>query len=395
MKVWKVHELNNFCKSILEDKLTDIILEGEISNFKVHSSGHIYFSLKDEFAQINAVMYKYRANYLKFKPKNGDKVIAQGTVSIYTKRGDYQIICYELKPIGIGELKKRFEELKEKLEKEGLFDTYRKRKLPILPQKIAVITSPTGAAIRDILNVLKERFENIELFIYPVRVQGEEAKYEIVKALENLNKYFKDMDVIILTRGGGSLEDLWAFNEEIVARAIFASRIPVISAVGHEIDWTISDFVADFRSPTPSAAALHVIESKKNLKRVVNDLNIRLKNSIHNILDFYLEKLNNLKNRKIFKNPETLIQNYIQEIDYLIEKLLINTKNFILNKEKEFNILKEKLKILSPLSTLKRGYSITFKLPEKKVLKSEKDVKIKDKLLIKLKDGEINCEVIS
>ncbi|RLD15988.1 MAG: exodeoxyribonuclease VII large subunit [Caldiserica bacterium] len=394
MKVWKVSELNKIARDILESEFYDIYVEGEVSNFKIHTSGHIYFSLKDENAQINAVMYRYKAMYLSYIPKNGDKVIVRGTVSIFTKRGDYQIITHEIKPVGIGELKLKFEELKKKLEKEGLFDPSRKRNLPQLPKNVAVITSPTGAAIRDIINVLKNRFENINLLIYPVKVQGDDAKYEIAEAFNNLNEKFKDIDVIILARGGGSMEDLWPFNEEIVARAIFSSKIPVISAVGHEIDWTIADYVADLRAPTPSAAAMVLVESKKNLKRFIYELGKRLINAERRI--FFEKKLSlkNLIKRKILRTPHKIYEDILEEIDYLTEKLIDLSKRVIKEGEKNFLILSEKLKILSPFSVLERGYSIAFKLPEKKILTSSKEVKKEDRILLKLKKGEINCEVV-
>src|SRR4030067_3150139 len=249
-----VSELTQEIKDILEDKFPDVWVEGEISNLRIPPSGHIYFTLKDDFSQIRVVLFKNQARSLRFSPEDGLHVICRGRGSLYEKRGEYQLILEEMEPKGIGALQLAFLQVKERLEKEGFFDPARKRQIPMVPQTIGIVTSPTGAVIRDMLQIIDRRFENVHILLYPVRVQGEGASLEIARAIE----YFNDrmnVDVIIVGRGGGSLEDLWAFNEEGVARAIYHSRIPIISAVGHETDYTISDFVADLRAPTPSAAA--------------------------------------------------------------------------------------------------------------------------------------------
>src|SRR4030043_407686 len=253
-----VSELTQEIKDILEDRFPDVWIEGEISNLRMPPSGHIYFTLKDDFSQIRGVLFKMQARTIRFVPKDGLHIIGRGRVSLYEKRGDYQLILESMEPKGIGALQLAFLQLREKLEKEGLFDPSRKKPIPMVPQKIGVITSPTGAVIRDMLHILKRRFENLHILLYPVRVQGEGASGEIAGGVKYFNQW-TDVDVMIVGRGGGSSEDLWAFNEEVVDRAIYHSRIPVISAVGHETDYTVSDFVADLRAPTPSVAAELVV----------------------------------------------------------------------------------------------------------------------------------------
>jgi len=270
-----VSELTREIKDILEMQFADILVEGEISNLKVPPSGHIYFTLKDDLSQIRVVLFKNQARSLRFSPEDGLHVICRGRVSLYEKRGEYQLILEEMEPKGIGALQLAFLQLKERLEKEGFFDSSRKRPIPMVPQKIGIVTSPTGAVIRDMLQIIERRFENVHLLLYPVRVQGEGAASEIAKGIEYFNEQM-EVDVIIVARGGGSLEDLWAFNEEEVARAIFYSQIPILSAVGHETDYTISDFVADVRAPTPSAAAELVVKDKRDVKNTLQFLEVRL-----------------------------------------------------------------------------------------------------------------------
>ncbi|MEE9165043.1 MAG: exodeoxyribonuclease VII large subunit, partial [Nitrospinota bacterium] len=260
-QVYTVTEITRAIKFSLETEFPRVWIEGEISNLRIPSSGHMYLTIKDEESQIKVVMFRSGKSQLKFGPKDGDQVIVKGKITVYEPRGEYQIVIDYMEPKGIGALQLAFQQLKEKLSKEGLFDEELKKSLPLLPQKIGIITSPTGAAVRDILNIIDRRFPNVHILIAPVKVQGEGAAQEIAAAVKDLNK-IKGVDVIIVGRGGGSIEDLWAFNEEVVARAIFESEIPVISAVGHEIDFTISDFVADLRAPTPSAAAELVVRDK-------------------------------------------------------------------------------------------------------------------------------------
>jgi exodeoxyribonuclease VII large subunit len=266
-----VSELTREIKDILEMQFADILVEGEISNLKAPPSGHIYFTLKDDLSQIRVVLFKNQARTLRFSPEDGLQVICRGRVSLYEKRGEYQLILEEMEPKGIGALQLAFLQLKERLEREGFFDPSRKRQIPMVPQKIGIVTSPTGAVIRDMLHIIERRFENVHLLLFPVRVQREGAASEIAKGIEYFNEQM-EVDVIIVARGGGSLEDLWAFNEEEVAKAIFYSKIPILSAVGHETDYTISDFVADLRAPTPSAAAELVVRDKREIKNTLRFL---------------------------------------------------------------------------------------------------------------------------
>jgi len=392
-KIYKVSEINKIAKNLLEEEFPEIWLEGEISNFTLHSSGHLYFSLKDEDAQINAIMYKWQAGQLEFVPENGMKVIAQGKISVFVKGGRYQIIVYGLKPIGIGALQQAFEQLKRKLEKEGLFDKARKRPIPMLPQKIGIVTSPTGAAIRDILNIIERRFANVHILIHPVRVQGDRAAGEIAEAIAYVNERFPSLDVLIVGRGGGSLEDLWSFNREIVARAIYNSRIPVISAVGHEIDYTIADFVADLRAPTPSAAAELVVTNKIELEKKILLLTSKIKLSMKHELDELTSQYRRLVDSRIFLHPEELYSQFQQEIDYYLEKITSKCAHFLDFQKERLNSIAGKLNVLSPLNILARGYSIAYKLPENEILKSISQVTMKDKVKVKLHRGEIICTV--
>lgn len=392
-KIYKVSEINKIAKNLLEEEFPEIWLEGEISNFTLHSSGHLYFSLKDEDAQINAIMYKWQAGQLEFVPENGMKVIAQGKISVFVKGGRYQIIVYGLKPIGIGALQQAFEQLKRKLEKEGLFDKARKRPIPMLPQKIGIVTSPTGAAIRDILNIIERRFANVHILIHPVRVQGDRAAGEIAEAIAYVNERFPSLDVLIVGRGGGSLEDLWPFNREIVARAIYNSRIPVISAVGHEVDYTIADFVADLRAPTPSAAAELVVTNKIELEKKILLLTSKIKLSMKHELDELTSQYRRLVDSRIFLHPEELYSQFQQEIDYYLEKITSKCAHFLDFQKEKLNSIAGKLNVLSPLNILARGYSIAYKLPENEILKSISQVTMKDKVKVKLHRGEIICTV--
>ncbi|MEK7280632.1 MAG: exodeoxyribonuclease VII large subunit, partial [Nitrospirota bacterium] len=274
-KVYTVYELTLSVKSSLEEGFSDIWLEGEVSNLRIPGSGHIYLTLKDERAQIRGIIFRSQVRSLRFLPKDGQRLLCRGHITVYEPKGEYQIIFTYIEPKGLGALQQAFEELKERLKSEGLFDEARKRPLPLYPEKIGVVTSPTGAAIRDILNIIGRRFPAVDILINPVPVQGEGAAELIAEAVNEMN-LVGDIDVLIVTRGGGSIEDLWAFNEEIVARAIYNSRIPVISAIGHEIDYTISDFVADLRAPTPSAAAEIVVRSRDELVEKVDAMTNRI-----------------------------------------------------------------------------------------------------------------------
>lgn len=391
--IYKVSELNREIKNLLEGEFPEIWLEGEVSNFKLHTSGHMYFSLKDADAQISAVIYRNIAEYLKFKPEDGLKIICRGKISTFIKRGQYQIVIYYLEPAGKGALQVAFEQLKKKLQAQGLFDEeghkIGARPIPVLPQKIGVVTSPTGAAIRDILQVISRRFANVEILISPTRVQGDEAAGEIVEALGLLNKYFPELDVIIVARGGGSLEDLWPFNEEKVAKAVYESRIPTISGVGHEIDWTICDMVADCRAPTPSAAAELVVQSKEEMEEKISNIKMRLQTGILRQMENYRNRYERIKQSVVFKRPQELIAQWQQQVDDFIQALK-NTLPLHLEKAKRILAVQQgKLSVLSPLAVLQRGYSITYKLPEEEILKAASRVRPEEEVRIKLARGTL------
>ena len=328
-KYYTITALNKAIKNMFDEKreLNNIHLKGEISNFKHHTRGHLYFTLKDENSQLSAIMFAGNASKLKFEPNDGMKVLVAGKVSVYETSGTYQIYVNEMMEDGLGNLYLEFEKLKKKLEAEGLFKKEYKKPIPKYPTKIGIITAPTGAAIKDILSTIKRRFPIAETILFPSLVQGETAKDDIVRNIKLANTY--PLDVIILGRGGGSIEDLWAFNEEIVARAIFASSIPIISGVGHEIDFTISDFVADLRAPTPTGAAELCVPNRNDVIELFNQYNIRLIKGINTIINTNLEKLNTLKNSYVLKNPMSLYEIKEQNFDNLFERLIIAINNNI------------------------------------------------------------------
>lgn len=390
--IYTVSELTKYIRVILEDSFPGIWVEGEISNFVFHSSGHMYFSLRDAGSTLKCAMFKRANEKLKFKPKDGMKVICFGSVSVYEARGDYQLIIEEVEPKGIGALQLQFQQLKEKLQKEGLFDERYKVSIPFLPTRIGVVTSPTGAAIRDILNIARRRFSNVEIIINPVKVQGTDAKSEIAAAIRQFNT-LNNIDVMIVGRGGGSLEDLWPFNEEVVARAIFESKIPVISAVGHEIDFTISDFVADFRAPTPSAAAELVIPKKEDLINLINKETTRLNNAIFGKIDVLKERLRNVKESYILRQPLNYIIQQEQRVDDLKKDIYVRIGHLVDICGEKFNRIISKLDALSPVAVLKRGYSITMKLPEGVIIKDVKELKKNDMVETKLGQGKFKSRV--
>ena len=312
-----------------DEHLKTVFLKGEISNFKMHSTGHMYFSIKDETSKINAIMFNRDAKNIQFEPKEGTKVLVVGRISVYEQTGNYQIYVQEMIEDGIGSLYIAFEKLKEKLSKEGLFDEKYKKKIPKMPKKIGIITAPTGAAIKDILSTIKRRYPICETILFPSLVQGDNAKEDIVKNLKTANEY--DLDVIILGRGGGSIEDLWPFNEEIVAREIFASKIPIISAVGHEVDFTIADFVADLRAPTPTGAAEMAVPNMIDIINHIKQLTIRLNESLNKKIKLEKINLEKSKNSIVIKNPMIMIDNKKQKID-LIKEAIIRILNLKLEK---------------------------------------------------------------
>ncbi len=390
--IYTVSELTKLIRVIVEESFPGIWVEGEISNFILHSSGHMYFTLRDAGSTLKCAFFKHANLKLKFKPKDGMKVICHGSVSVYEARGDYQLIVEDVEPKGIGALQLQFQQLKEKLLKEGLFDEKYKVPIPFLPTVIGVVTSPTGAAIQDILNIARRRFANIEIIINPVKVQGADAKDEIAAAIKQFNE-LKNIDVMIVGRGGGSLEDLWPFNEEVVARAIFASKIPVISAVGHEVDYTISDFVADFRAPTPSAAAELVIPKKEDLINLISTALERLNNAIFDALGLLKERLDNLRESYILRRPLNYIVQRQQHIDDLRKDMSVRIGHIVDMSGEKFNRIISKLEALSPVSILKRGYSITTKLPEGFIVKEAFSLKSGDCIETRLGQGKFKSRV--
>ena len=414
-----VSEVNKYIKEIINDDLLlkKIYLRGEISNFKAHSRGHYYFTLKDENSRIAAVMFSFNNRNLKFVPYDGMKVLVTGKIDVYEASGAYQIYVEDMAPDGIGALYVAFEELKKKLLAEGLFDKDKKKKIRRIPRRIGIVTSPTGAAIKDILTTIKRRFPVCETILFPALVQGEEAASDIAKKIKLANEV-KDVykiDTLIVGRGGGSLEDLWPFNEEVVARAIYDSDIPVISAVGHEIDVTISDYVADLRAPTPTAAAELAVPDINTIITYLDTARSRGYTAINNILNNNYKKLNNLKNSYILTRPMSVYEIKEQKLDILIDNLnkainkkIDNTKvrlytcsnSYILNNpemlykysSQRLEHMISKLEVLNPLNTLNRGYAIIKK--DDKVLSSIKNIKKNDTLTIKLKDGEVTSKII-
>jgi len=396
VKIFTISELTSAIKGVLEPNFRNISIQGEISNFKIQASGHLYFSMKDAGAQISAVLFKGNAASLSRMPKEGDQVVAKGEISLYAPRGQYQIIIRELQFMGVGELLLKFHQLKEHLAAKGWFDPQKKKELPKLPQRIGVVTSPTGAVIQDILNVLTRRFAGVQVILNPVKVQGEGAGQEIAKAIDDFNKY-QLADVLIVGRGGGSIEDLWAFNEEIVAKSIFESKIPIISAVGHETDCTISDWVADVRAPTPSAAAEIVIAEKTNLIKFLLSTQQYCQQRTLQLVQQGREKLKALQRHPLFSSPYVLIAQPIQQLDAIRSSLeLLKPSNqiaqlqeklspypdriaatlqqLLLQKKEKLQSLMEHLHSIHPKNLLTKGYSILFSEKESSIILSVKDL---------------------
>jgi len=390
--VLSVSELNQTVKDLLEQAFPPLWLEGEISNFVSASSGHWYFSLKDAKSQIRCALFQAKKKNFTFVPENGIHVVLRGKISLYEPRGDYQFIADYMEPTGDGALRQAFELLKTKLNAEGLFAATHKKPLPALPKTIGVITSPTGAAIRDILSVLKRRFPAIRIIIYPSLVQGAQASQQLVQAIQTANKH-NQCDVLVLARGGGSIEDLWPFNEEIVARAIFASTLPIISAVGHEIDFTIADFVADVRAPTPSAAAELISPDVQELLFSLQKHGNRLKQALQAILALNKNHLHNLS--KSLRHPGQRLQEYFQTLDELEQRLQRAWKNCMTHYHHQLRHLVRALDAISPLATLNRGYTILSQTETQKIIYSCQEVRSGDKITAKLVDGNINCVVES
>ncbi|MDD4869788.1 MAG: exodeoxyribonuclease VII large subunit [Kiritimatiellae bacterium] len=412
-KVFSVSELTRLIKTVLEETFGAVWVEGEVSNLRRPSSGHYYFTIKDASAQISAVLFRGNQMGLKFQPKDGTLVRVFGQISVYEKSGNYQIIVRQMEEGGKGSLQAQFEALKERLQKEGLFDASRKKQIPMLPQHVGIVTSPTGAAIRDILNILKRRFPNLHLLLAPVKVQGEGAAEEIATAIDLLNE-MGGLDVLIVGRGGGSLEDLWAFNEEIVARAIARSRLPVISAVGHEIDFTISDFVADLRAPTPSAAAELVVGRKDAFEDMLKEMSRRLVKSLEGSVLRLKNRLVAAGSSYVFKEPANMARHYRQKIDGLMVRVeheihgrLRETQQMLddyslrmvhevkirrQNSLQDVKRLTMQLKALNPLAVLNRGYSIT-RNSKGGIIRSVDDVRTGQRVTTRLARGTFESEV--
>ena len=410
-----VSQLTRYIKYKIDNDihLNEVFLKGEISNFKAHSRGHFYFTLKDEGSRINAVMFASSTKNIKFIPQDGMKVLVTGKISVFEANGGYQIYVNDMLEDGVGNLYIAFEQLKKKLEEEGLFDQSKKKPIPKIPKRVGVVTAPTGAAIKDIISTIKRRWPLTEILLFPSLVQGEDAAVDIVKQIKLSKNY--EIDTLIVGRGGGSIEDLWPFNEEIVARAIYECETPIISAVGHEIDFTIADFVADLRAPTPTGAAELAVPAISDVKNYINQLQIRLNKSVQTKLTINKQKLKEITSRYIFTNPITIYQTKEMLFDSLLDRLKYATTNLVTIKEKQFDRIKSsyifknpyqlldkksnkylqlisKLETLSPLLTLKRGYTMT-KL-DNKVLTSSKQAKKGDKLEIEFSDGKVQTEVI-
>ncbi len=393
MKVFSVTELTGAIKNLLEPHFRGISVKGEISNFKIQSSGHLYFSLKDANSQISAALFKGNAAQLSRMPKEGDQVIANGEISLYAPKGQYQIIVRELQFLGVGELLLKLHQLKEELSRRGWFDPAKKKPLPRMPRRIGVVTSPTGAVIQDILHVLGRRFNGISLLLNPVKVQGEGAAQEIAQAICDFNRY-KLVDMMIVGRGGGSIEDLWAFNEEIVAKAIFESEIPVISAVGHETDFTIADWVADMRAPTPSAAAEIATAEKGALIQFLDQSKTSMRQRIMQQIRVYRQHLNALQKHPFFSSPYGVLAPLIQRLDDFSRQLeLLNPKGKIKDHWDRLLRIKQHLQSLHPNNVLKKGYAILFAEKDRSVILSSKNLQPNQKIIAQLHDGKAAAQI--
>ncbi|MBO6145360.1 MAG: exodeoxyribonuclease VII large subunit [Bacilli bacterium] len=396
-----------------DNNLQEVYLKGEISNFKHHTRGHFYFTIKDEESRISAIMFASSTKNINFEPQDGMKVLVKGRISVFEQTGNYQIYVTEMMEDGVGNLYALYEELKKKLQAEGLFDTSHKKQIPKIPNKIGVITASTGAAIKDIISTINRRYPLCEVILFPSLVQGKDAAPEIVKNIKLADTY--NLDTLIVGRGGGSIEDLWAFNEEIVARAIYEANTPIISAVGHEIDFTIADFVADIRAATPTGAAEIAVPNKEDLKKLINQLTIRMNKNMLDKINYNKSYLNKVLDSYILKSPmsiyevkEEKLSNYIERGKNVILNLLSSNelklnnlkKSYIFiqpskifeNKSNKYNNLIDKLDVLNPMNTLKRGYTIT-KIKDK-VVTSIKDIKVNDEINVTLENGNIDAKVI-
>ena len=392
-KALSVTELNKYIKDKIatDEFLNNVLIKGEISNFKHHYTGHMYFTLKDDNSLIKCIMFKSYTTNLKFVPKDGMSVLAFGTISVFERDGVYQLYCKAIQEDGLGSLYKAYEELKEKLQKEGLFDETHKKKLPKAPKVIGVLSSNTGSVIKDIINVSTRRNPNVYIRLYPVPVQGEGAGEKIAEAIKIMND--KNLaDVLILARGGGSLEDLWPFNEEVVARAIYDSKLPIVSAVGHETDFSISDFVADLRAPTPSAAAELVVPNVAELSQKLDVYNLRLKNALKKKIDIMKMRYEKCMKSRVYTDPLKNINDQYLKLDILLKSMTNSVLTKIQKSKTEATKNIAKLDALSPLKTLARGYSIVQK--NEKVVKSVNELNKDDIISLRLADGNKDAKII-
>jgi len=390
-QIYTVSQLNRQSRLLLESRFSAVWVEGEISNFKHHSSGHIYLTLKDESAQVSAAFFSQYQRSLKFQLKDGLKVLAFCRVSIYEARGQYQLYIERVEPQGVGALQLAFQQLKERLAKEGLFAEERKRSIPKFPKTVGVVTSPTGAAIHDILNVVNRRFCGTHILLCPVKVQGEGSADEIAAAIRTMNEQ-AEADVLIVGRGGGSLEDLWAFNEEPVARAVFGSRIPVISAVGHESDWTICDLVADLRAPTPSAAAELVVSSRFELEERLLGHKERLDLAMNGMFERCQDRLSDLASSAAFRQPQYLLDQFTGRLDELGRQMEARLKDLASSKGQVFQGVMGRLNALNPLAILERGYSVSFN-EKGDIIKNTRQVSEGDVLRTRLHQGSLTSKI--
>lgn len=414
-KYLKISDLNNYIKKILDNDafLNKVYLKGEISNFKNHTRGHLYFTLKDDTSRINAVMFYGNASKLTFVPEDGMNVLVEGRISAYPASGSYQIYVDNMQPDGLGALYIEYEALKKKLASEGLFASEHKKPIPKYPNRIGVITASTGAAVKDIMSTIKRRYPICEAILFPCLVQGKQAAQDIAKQIKRADEY--GVDTIIVGRGGGSIEDLWAFNEEIVAHAIYDSNTPIISAVGHEIDWTIADYVADLRAPTPTGAAEMAVPTVLDVNNLLNNLKIRLNKNIKNMVNTKFIKWRSLKNNFILKNPMAMYEVKEQKLDTLLDFLTKDIKNILQTNEaklkelkmsyvfknpmslfdkkrNDYTLLINTLKLVNPLGILEKGYSLVD--INGHIIKNSSEVSIDDILNIRLREGKIKAKVI-
>ena len=392
-KIFTVGQINRYIRNLLENDfiLSSLLVKGEISNFKAHSSGHLYFTLKDASGALSCVMFRQDAAGLPFEPENGMQVVVYGHISLYEKTGQYQLYAEFMEPLGIGALQVAFEQLKEKLAAEGLFDGDFKREIPKNPSCIAVITSPTGAAVRDILQIVKRRDPNVKVAIFPTLVQGEQAAADIVRSLKLVNEWGK-ADVIILGRGGGSMEDLWCFNDENVARAVFASEIPVISAVGHETDFTITDFVADMRGPTPSAAAELATTPLAERREAFHRLELRLERDVSALLTSCRRRLDLLKSRPVMERPLERIYRTMMDVEETQQRLDKEMTNRLMQRAERWQYLTNRLEAASPLAVMSRGYVMAV-TSSGNLLTSAKQAEVGDRVTLHLQDGKIETNI--